>query len=195
MDIRPHIIVRPIHNGIADPLRLQFAALEQKAGICIIVVDNDLFAEIVRHTLVNAAFGTAAGAFRPADTRRNHAASAAAFFQHRTAVSYCSCGRHQLLRYKHPHIDRYALVSRVIDSTFHTGELQTPELLAHVVYSLRCIHAGMVVHDLIADTGSGGKVQAYIAVFPATHCNNQWLTVIGFAHFRCQPQTGDCSMF
>ena len=40
-----------------------------------------------------------------------------------------------------------------------------------------------------------GKVQAYIAVFPATHCNNQWLTVIGFAHFRCQPQTGDCSMF
>ena len=99
------------------------------------------------------------------------------------------------MRYKHPHIDRYALVSRVIDSTFHTGELQTPELLAHVVYSLRCIHAGMVVHDLIADTGSGGKVQAYIAVFPATHCNNQWLTVIGFAHFRCQPQTGDCSMF
>lgn len=94
------------------------------------------------------------------------------------------------MRYKHPHIDRYALVSRVIDSTFHTGELQTPELLAHVVYSLRCIHAGMVVHDLIADTGSGGKVQAYIAVFPATHCNNQWLTVIGFAHFRCQPQTG-----
>ena len=32
MDIRPHIIVRPIHNGIADPLRLQFAALEQKGG-------------------------------------------------------------------------------------------------------------------------------------------------------------------
>ena len=62
MDIRPHIIVRPIHNGIADPLRLQFAALEQKAGICIIVVDNDLFAEIVRHTLVNAAFGTALAA-------------------------------------------------------------------------------------------------------------------------------------
>ena len=81
MDIRPHIIVRPIHNGIADPLRLQFAALEQKAGICIIVVDNDLFAEIVRHTLVNAAFGTAAGAFRPADTSRNHASHAAGLFQ------------------------------------------------------------------------------------------------------------------
>ena len=53
------------------------------------------------------------------------------------------------------------------------------------------------VEQLLRDRNleSGGKVQAYIAVFPATHCNNQWLTVIGFAHFRCQPQTGDCSMF
>ena len=78
MDIRPHIIVRPIHDGIADPFCLQFAALEQKAGICIVIVDNDLFAEIVRHTLVNAAFGTAAGAFRPTDAGCNHAAHTAA---------------------------------------------------------------------------------------------------------------------
>ena len=166
MNIRPHIIVRPIHNGIADTFRLQFAALEQKAGICVIVVDDNLFAEIVRHAFENAALVTAAGAFRPADTSRNHAAHAAGLFQNRTAVPYRPCGRHQLLRYERPHGNRPLLILREIDGALHTILFQTPELLTHVVYGLRCVHAGMVVHDLVTDTGSGGKVQAYVAVLP-----------------------------
>ncbi len=130
----------------------------------------------------------------PADTSRNHAAHAAGLFQNRTAVPYRPCGRHQLLRYERPHGNRPLLILREIDGALHTILFQTPELLTHVVYGLRCVHAGMVVHDLVTDTGSGGKVQAYVAVLTAARCNHQRLAVIGFAHFRRQPQPLDRSM-
>ena len=145
----------------------------------------------MRHTLVDTTLFSTAGAFRPADARCNHAACTAGLFQNGAAVPYRPCGRHQLLRYERPHGHRTPLILRIVDGAFHACQFQTPELLTHVVYGLRRVHAGMVVHDLIADTGNGGEVQAYVAVLATARCNDQRLTVIGFAHFRCQTQPVD----
>ena len=194
-NVVPHIAVCPIYDRIANTLCLQSAVLEQPPGIVIIIADRDSAAYVCGLFFVNAAVLAALGAFGPADACCYHASLAALLFENRTAVSYNARWRHEFLRYQAPHRHALTFVGRQVDGTLDALVFQPAESFAHMVDGFGRVYRGMIMLYLVPDTGRPCQRKTHIAVLAARCSYNKRCMVVGFTHFRSQPQTNDCLLF
>ena len=194
-NVVPHIAVHPVHDWIADTFRLQSTILKQPPCIIIIVANRDSAAYVGGLFFVNTAVLAALGAFGPTDTCCYHATFAALLFENRTAVSYNARRRHEFLRYQIPHCHASTLVRWQVDGTLDTLVFQPMKSFAHMVNRFGSIYRGMIMLYFVPDTGRPCQRKTHIAVLAARCGNDQRCVVIGFTHFRSQPQTSDCLLF
>ena len=194
-NVVPNIAVCPIHDWIANALCLQSTILKQPPCIIIIVANRDSATYVCGLLLIYTAVLAAFGAFGPANACCYHAAFAALLFQNRAAVSHNARWRHEFLRYQAPHRHALTFICRQIDGTLDTLVLQPTESFAHMVDGFGRVYRGMIMLYLVPDTGRPRQRKTHIAVLAARRGYNKRCMVVGFAHFRGQPQPGDCLLF